>query len=75
MDPDQTALLSDLGPHWLSKKLLKYFIRWQKQTTFVVIGANSTVQFLYKAMFGAHMNCIISESCYEENFYKGIIGK
>ena len=30
---------SDIGLHCLSKRLLKYFNRRQKQTTFVVIGA------------------------------------
>ena len=34
VDPDQT----DMGPHCLSKRLLKKFSRQQKQTTFVVIG-------------------------------------
>ena len=29
---------SDLGPHCLTKRLLKHFRRQQKQMTFVVIG-------------------------------------
>ena len=41
MIPGQTALQeqSDLGSHCLTKRLLKYFNRRQKQTTFVVMGA------------------------------------
>ena len=38
MDPYQTGQ-SDMGLHCLSKRLLKQFIRRQKQTNFVVIGA------------------------------------
>ena len=41
VDPDQTAPTeqSDLGRHFLSKRLLKHFSRRKKQTTFVVIAA------------------------------------
>ena len=34
MGPEQT-----LGPHCLQQRLLKHFIRGEKQTTFVAIGA------------------------------------
>ena len=42
MDAEQTAPIqeqSDLGPHCLPQRLLKYFSRREKQTTFVAIGA------------------------------------
>ena len=39
MNPDQTAPMSDLGPHCLTKRLLKHFCRQQKQTTLGVIDA------------------------------------
>ena len=47
VDPDQTAQ-SDLGPHCLSKRLLKHFRRREKQANFVAIGAlRVECDFLY----------------------------
>ena len=40
MVPDLTAPMSDLGPHFLSQRLVKHFSRQQKQTTFDVIGTS-----------------------------------